>query len=174
MKKEVQAFLEMHKEVVKDHTNRNTNVKDCYQALIEIAISTEDPAWAILTTQDVKEFAHGLKPKRVHTRHDWGKIKDQLHNKLVRYNGNIKASAEDLYPNSKHANQSLRSWIIKNFKTVDHFIVSYEREKKSVNKIVPLSDLTKSQMIVYVKMLEMLAGGERVKQIKQMVTQQEK
>ena len=172
MKKEVQAFLEMHKEVVKDHTNRNTNVKDCYQTLIEIAIATEDPAWSVLTTHDVRDFAHGLKSKRVHIRHNWDGIKDRLHDKLVRYNGNIKASAEDLYPNSKHAHQSLRSWIKKNFKSTDHFVVSYEQERKSINKIVPLSGMTKSQMTVYVKMLEMIAGGERVKQIKQMVTQE--
>lgn len=171
MDTKVLAFLTTHKEVVQDHTNRNASIKDCYQALIEIAIATEDQVWSILTTHDVRDFARGLKPKRAYTRHNWDKVQDQIHHKLVRYNGNVKAAAEDLYPNNKNAHQSLGSWIKKNFKSVDHFIVSYERDKKAANKIAPIAkakEMTPRQMEFYIKMLEAIAGSEAAKSLKQL------
>lgn len=164
---EVSTFLEQHQEVLEEKT---TDAK-CYETLVSIAIQTKDPAWSLLTTSAIRAWRESKRKVRTHTRHNWKKVEEKIHRYLVRLDGNVAATAREIYPNSKHAHQSLNVWIKKNYKSADHFVVQFEREKKEAVVAKPVAKavgMTAKQISYYMKMLEALAGADTAEAFKKL------
>ena len=156
----VNKHFEQHIEIMKDIANKTVSPTRGHEILtgLDLTINFSIGEMMSWIKDNIK------KKKRKHIRHDWDSNKNLVHRYLVRYGGNIKASAEDVYPNSKHAYQSLRTWINKNFGSADKFIVQHERKMKDPQA------LNNKQLQFYIKMLETAIGKETAADFKKLAS----
>ena len=146
----IKSHFQTHIEIIRDFKNGSLPLDETRQILADLSPELS----LVISPKLVQEWADEniTKPKRKYTSHNWEAKQDKIHNYLIRLEGNVKATAEHICPNRKHAGQSLNTWL-KRRGGKEKFIVDHERvikERKAVKPVNP----TPTYNDTYIKMLE--------------------